>query len=57
MNRAVESKKVEVLLESVSSMEAEVDDAFAAPSPQERNELSKRYSLEGYDQRRSGAKY
>jgi hypothetical protein len=57
MNRYVQSPKVDEVLESVGRMEAEVSGALDADDEQTRVKLRKKYSAEGYDSRRQGAKY
>jgi Ca-activated chloride channel family protein len=56
LNGAIKSKKVKDALESLSELEADMDNAIKAPAPA-RARASKVYMAEGYDKRRVGAKY
>lgn len=56
-NKVVASPAVVRVLQDVVAMEKDVDEAERAADAGERNRLSKRYSAEGYDGRRPGAKY
>lgn len=56
LNSEIKSKKVKDALESLAELEADMDDAIKAPAPM-RAKASMKYSAEGYDKRRAGAKY
>jgi len=57
INRHVQSPKVDEVISSVGVLEAEVAGAFEADDEDARSRLRKKYSAEGYDSRRQGAKY
>jgi len=57
MNARVQSPAVARVLADVAEMEESVGSAAKRKDDAAKNELSKKYSAEGYDQRRQGAKY
>lgn len=57
LNAHVQSPAVAGALGDVAAMQESVDRAVKEKDDGARNELSKKYSADGYDQRRPGAKY
>jgi Ca-activated chloride channel family protein len=57
LNAHIQSPAVASVLGDVAAMQESVDRAVKDQDAGARNELSKKYSAEGYDQRRPGAKY
>jgi Ca-activated chloride channel family protein len=57
LNSYVKSERVDDALAELESMNDELAAEVAAPSAAARNSMSKKYSADGFDRRRVGAKY